>query len=67
MCKVSMQLKENCRESSRHKIASIYTQTDTWTDRQADSSIPPKTFFLRGYKNTHTHCREYNRCLTGNN
>ena len=23
--------------------------TDTWTDRQADSSIPPKTFVLQGY------------------
>ena len=27
------------------------TQTDRWTDRQADSSIPPKTLVLLWYNN----------------
>ena len=31
------------------KVA-VCIQTDTRTDRQIDSSIPPKTFLLRGYK-----------------
>ena len=56
-CAVLIPLKENCRRSLRHKIMNIlYTRwthgqiyTDTWADRQADSSIAPKTFILQGY------------------
>ena len=53
MCKVLQvtQLKQNCR-SSKHKITSILYKDrhmDTPTDRQADSSILPKTFILQGY------------------
>ena len=63
MCKVLVQLNQNCRRSSRDKITSIlYTDrhTDEYEDRhmdgemdrQADSSIPKTTFVLWGYNKT---------------
>ena len=33
------------------KHGSTDAQTHRWMDRQADSSIPPKTLLLRGYNN----------------
>ena len=42
MCKISIQLKQNGR-SLRQKITTIL-YTDIHKDRQADSSIPLKTF-----------------------
>ena len=32
-----------------NKDGLTYRQTDTWMDRQADSSLPLKTFILPGY------------------
>ena len=52
MCKVLIQLTQNFWKSLRHKLTSIlytdrYTDGHTdgygWTDRQADSHIPPPT------------------------
>ena len=31
----------------------LYTQSNRWTDRQADSSIPLKTLILQGYNDQH--------------
>ena len=54
MCKVLIQLKQNCRRTSPYKITSIlFTDghMDTWTDtdRQADSSMRPQNICLRGH------------------
>ena len=56
MGKVLTQLKQNCRNRSRHKITSVlYTEvytdghTDTRTDTQVDTRILPKTFVLRAF------------------
>ena len=46
MCKVSIQLKQNCRRSLRYKITCILK-----TDRHTD-----KTFVSRGYENKNRKC-----------
>ena len=54
MCKVSIHLKQNCRSSQLKITSFLYTdrhgRMDTRMERQADSSIPPKTFVLQRYK-----------------
>ena len=47
MCKITIYLKQNCRGVHNTKLLTFCTQTDTNTDRQADFSIPPKTFVLQ--------------------
>ena len=67
MCKVSIQLKLNCRSSLQHKITStLYTDghTNTQTDRQDDSSIPIQKCVLKfqGTDNTNfeqLYCFKY--------
>ena len=50
LCQMKLEPSRNVTNPASTLTLIFCTQTDTQMDRQADSSISPKTFILRGYK-----------------